>query len=237
MKEKNTFSMINVTGGKKFSFRGNEKINGMSNDKSVINYDFSITVFDTVEDEDKISIDNSKRNFYGEKGILDRHVYVGDLCYVMNDRHWQALCEVMFSEVGEKNDWGTFMHFEIEEHDVKLYKSRKYEGVCISTEHGDGDYKDQHKNKFLVDSGSVGVIHSHYLMDFSPQTPYWGAKKGFQQDIFNEGIGSDVDWDSYKDFAWTGLEGARRGHFNVWRTQYGNDRPLAVIGSHRIRIG
>ena len=224
-------------GNNVFRFQGNGPINGMKLD-SVQGSNFTITVFDTVKDDDKISIDNSKRNFYGEKGMLDKHVYVGDLCYVMNDRHWQALCEVMFSDEGEQKGWPTFIHFQIEEFDAKFNgRSMKYEGVCISTEYGDGDYKDQHKNKFLVDSGSVGVIDSHYIMDFSSQKPYWGAKKGFQQDIFNEGVGIDVDWRSFQDFAWTGLEGARRGQFNVWRTQYGNNRPLAVVGSHRIRIG
>lgn len=224
--------VLNLQGAKSFDFRGQDK-------NSIVPYDFNITVFDTVEDDDKITIDNSKRNFYGEKGILDRHVYVGDLCYAINDRHWQALCKVMFSEIGEKKDWGTFMHFVITEYDLRVNhhgKGTKYEGVMISTEHGDGDYRDQHKNRFTVDSGSVGVIDSHYIMDFSSQKGF-GVKKGLQQDIFDEGVGIDVDWDSYKDFAWTGLEGARRGHFNVWRTQYGNDRPLAVIGSHRIRIG
>ena len=56
-------------GNNVFRFQGNGPINGRKLD-SVQGSNFTNTVFDTVEDDDKISIDNSKRNFYGEKGIL-----------------------------------------------------------------------------------------------------------------------------------------------------------------------
>lgn len=67
--------------------------------------------------------------------------YVGDLCYVINDKHWD--------ELGEQTDWfqkGNNFQF-------------KEQTVFVSgTAHGDGRFSDNSGRVYCVDAGLIGVI-------------------------------------------------------------------------------
>jgi hypothetical protein len=67
--------------------------------------------------------------------------YVGDLCYVINDKHWD--------EIGEKTDW--FQNGE----------SFEFKGKTVFVSHtayGDGLYYDGKGREYSVDAGLIGVI-------------------------------------------------------------------------------
>ena len=70
--------------------------------------------------------------------------YVGDLCYVMNDEHWDLVC-------------GNFnCSFEGEYEIVVGDNTIQY--AMFQTKYGDGSYFDQKGNEYFVDSGSIGCI-------------------------------------------------------------------------------
>lgn len=73
--------------------------------------------------------------------------YVGDLCYVIDDVAWQALCKRLEADGYFESDGG------------------KWTGRCngstivlFSTLNGDGSYYDQYSRQYLVDSGNIGIM-------------------------------------------------------------------------------
>ena len=70
--------------------------------------------------------------------------YVGDLCYVMTDEEWEQFCSVTIQ--GNKCLEGEF----------NMPDGRRF--ATYSTMWGDGEYRDQHGNRYGVDSGSIGCI-------------------------------------------------------------------------------
>ena len=70
--------------------------------------------------------------------------YVGDLCYVMTDEEWDQFCGVTIQ--GNRCLDGEF----------NLPDGRRF--ATYGTMWGDGDYRDQHGNRYGVDSGSIGCI-------------------------------------------------------------------------------
>jgi len=67
--------------------------------------------------------------------------YVGDLCYVINDKHWD--------ELGEKTNW-----FQNDE-------QFEFKGKTIFVSHtayGDGRFNDYQGREYFVDAGLIGVI-------------------------------------------------------------------------------
>lgn len=197
---------------------------------------FDIVVHPATNTEDKISV---------TKKHDSKYVYVGDPCYVMNERHWSAMCEVMFSSQGEEGRWPTFMDFTIQESAEKLGtytsgdpRTRYYRITVIGTVHGDGTYKDQQGNRYPVDAGCLAVVPIDYLRDFGRTD--MGFMKGQMDLLDNEGVGnteySNLDLDAI-DFGWHGLP--KRNTFNVWTSTNAeryNGSAYAVFGSQRIRI-
>lgn len=72
--------------------------------------------------------------------------YVGDLCYVMHDE-WDEVCSILFGD-SEDNI--------IPEGEFRLKDGRRF--ALYSTAHGDGTYKDNEGNRYMVDAGSIGCI-------------------------------------------------------------------------------
>ncbi|CAB4159416.1 hypothetical protein UFOVP699_152 [uncultured Caudovirales phage] len=69
--------------------------------------------------------------------------YVGDLCYVLNDR-WDEVCDLII--VDHKCLDGEF----------ELKDGTRF--AIYGTKWGDGVYRDQHGNGYPVDSGSIGCV-------------------------------------------------------------------------------
>ena len=72
--------------------------------------------------------------------------YIGDLCYVMH-KEWDEVCSLFFK--GNTNgscNQGEFV----------LKDGRRFAGY--NTKWGDGEYRDQFNNRYLVDSGCIGCI-------------------------------------------------------------------------------
>ena len=72
--------------------------------------------------------------------------YIGDLCYVMHEE-WDEVCSLFFK--GNTNggcNQGEFV----------LKDGRRF--ACYNTRWGDGEYRDQFNNRYLVDSGCIGCI-------------------------------------------------------------------------------
>jgi len=72
--------------------------------------------------------------------------YIGDLCYVMH-KEWDEVCSLFFK--GSTNggcNQGEFV----------LKDGRRFAGY--NTKWGDGEYRDQFNNRYLVDSGCIGCI-------------------------------------------------------------------------------
>jgi hypothetical protein len=72
--------------------------------------------------------------------------YIGDLCYVMH-KEWDEVCSLFFkgNTKGGCNQ-GEFV----------LKDGRRFAGY--NTKWGDGEYRDQFNNRYLVDSGCIGCI-------------------------------------------------------------------------------
>lgn len=79
------------------------------------------------------------RNFMFTPGTY----YVGDLCYVLEDR-WDEICDLIFDENNVCS--GSF----------NLRDGTRF--ALYNTAYGDGSFHDQHGNSYSVDSGSIGVV-------------------------------------------------------------------------------
>ena len=72
--------------------------------------------------------------------------YIGDLCYVMHEE-WDEVCSLFFK--GNTNGSCNQGEFELKD-------GRRFAGY--NTKWGDGEYRDQFNNRYLVDSGCIGCI-------------------------------------------------------------------------------
>ena len=72
--------------------------------------------------------------------------YVGDLCYVLHDE-WDEVCELLFAG---RDDHGC------NEGEFTLRDGRRF--AIYNTAYGDGEYRDNEGNRYLVDAGSIGCI-------------------------------------------------------------------------------
>ena len=72
--------------------------------------------------------------------------YIGDLCYVMH-KEWDEVCSLFFK--GNTNGSCNQGEFELKD-------GRRFAGY--NTKWGDGEYRDQFNNRYLVDSGCIGCI-------------------------------------------------------------------------------
>ena len=75
--------------------------------------------------------------------------YIGDLCYVLNDR-WDEVCDLVLAD-----------HF-CRDGIFTLKDGTRF--AMFTTKYGDGEYLDQDGNSYTVDSGSIGCV---MLMDIS----------------------------------------------------------------------
>ena len=75
--------------------------------------------------------------------------YIGDLCYVLNDR-WDEVCDLVLAD-----------HF-CRDGIFTLKDGTRF--AMFTTKYGDGQYFDQDGNSYTVDSGSIGCV---MLMDIS----------------------------------------------------------------------
>ena len=72
--------------------------------------------------------------------------YIGDLCYVMHEE-WDEVCSLFFKgNTNGRCNQGEFV----------LKDGRRFAGY--NTKWGDGEYRDQFNNRYLVDSGCIGCI-------------------------------------------------------------------------------
>ena len=72
--------------------------------------------------------------------------YIGDLCYVMHEE-WDEVCSLFFKgNTNGRCNQGEFV----------LKDGRRF--ACYNTRWGDGEYRDQFNNRYLVDSGCIGCI-------------------------------------------------------------------------------
>ena len=72
--------------------------------------------------------------------------YIGDLCYVMH-KEWDDVCSLFFKgNTNGRCNQGEFV----------LKDGRRFAGY--NTKWGDGEYRDQFNNRYLVDSGCIGCI-------------------------------------------------------------------------------
>lgn len=107
--------------------------------------------------------------------------YVGDLCYVMNDKEWDQFCSI--TTKGNQCLDGEF----------EMPDGRKF--ATYGTKFGDGEYRDQHGNRYAVDAGLIGCI----LVDDIRAEKYdnlekLGAVHEFKTDFVTSGGRSDYDW-------------------------------------------
>ena len=77
--------------------------------------------------------------------------YVGDLCYVMNDR-WDEVCDLVIGE-GHSCREGKFT------------LSDGTEFVMFNTKYGDGEHRDLDGLRYPVDSGNIGAILNDKITD------------------------------------------------------------------------
>ena len=100
--------------------------------------------------------------------------YVGDLCYVMTDEEWDQFCSVTIQ--GNKCLEGEF----------NMPDGRRF--ATYSTMWGDGEYRDQHGNRYGVDSGSIGcILLSDIRANKYEDIKELGTVVEFTEDIFTSG--------------------------------------------------
>lgn len=76
-------------------------------------------------------------------GFAANIVYVGDLCYCLNDAVYQDAIELADPE-GKFDSIASGMHVE---------------GAFVSTDHGDGDYEGSDGRNYSVDAGIIGIVN------------------------------------------------------------------------------
>ena len=100
--------------------------------------------------------------------------YVGDLCYVMTDEEWDQFCGVTIQ--GNKCLEGEF----------NMPDGRRF--ATYGTMWGDGEYRDQHGNRYGVDSGSIGcILLSDIRANKYEDIKELGTVVEFTEDIFTSG--------------------------------------------------
>lgn len=86
--------------------------------------------------------------------------FVGDLCYVLEDKDWDVIC-ANFPEGDDPE-----VYLEPEEFDLEDNFAGRPCAV-LSTAYGDGCYNDLDGNPYSVDSGTIGCIRVEDIRDQS----------------------------------------------------------------------
>jgi hypothetical protein len=104
------------------------------------------------------------------------HYYVGDLCYVLNDR-WDEVCKVTIWDHGVLD--GGF----------RLADGTEF--VSFSTTYGDGTYEDQELRQYAVDSGGIGCVLMNDIAD-EPNSIEGGQMITFEKPFICEKVGDII---------------------------------------------
>lgn len=89
----------------------------------------------------KLTESRGEISFHG--GFLANLVYVGDLCYCLNDAVYQEAIELADYE-GKFDSTVSGMHVE---------------GAFVSTQYGDGSYVGSDSREYAVDAGIIGIVN------------------------------------------------------------------------------
>lgn len=107
--------------------------------------------------------------------------YVGDLCYVMNDEEWDQFCGITIK--GNACLDGEF----------EMPDGRKF--ATYGTAWGDGEYRDQHGNRYAVDAGLIGCIRVEDIRaEKYEDIERLGAIHEFKTDFVTSGGRGNRDW-------------------------------------------
>ncbi len=93
--------------------------------------------------ENKKSLKESRGEISFSGGFLANIVYVGDLCYCLNDAVYQDAIKLANYE-GKFDSIASGMHVE---------------GAFVSTDHGDGEYEGSDGRNYAVDAGIIGIVN------------------------------------------------------------------------------
>ena len=112
--------------------------------------------------------------------------YVGDLCYVMTDKEWDEYCSITIS-----NNHCLDGEFEMKD-------GRRF--ATYGTAWGDGLYRDQYRNEYSVDSGSIGCIKLEDITAekykvFGKDIEDLGAIHTFEYEFTTSGFRGKKEWD------------------------------------------
>lgn len=104
----------------------------------------SVTIMENKRSfEMRKSLKESRGEISFSGGFLANMVYVGDLCYCLNDAVYQDAIELADPE-GKFDSIASGMHVE---------------GAFVSTDHGDGDYEGSDGRNYSVDAGIIGIVN------------------------------------------------------------------------------
>lgn len=96
--------------------------------------------------------------------------YIGDLCYVLDDKDWDEVCELTID--GHQCLSGEF----------QFKDGRRF--AMYNTKFGDGVYQDQFGNRYCVDSGSIGcILIGHTTKSLLDEMKQLGAVVEMQHDF------------------------------------------------------
>ena len=114
---------------------------------------------------------------YSQASIMETATfYVGDLCHVLTDSEWDAVCA---------GDLDGEDHLDPEDYDPRDQESGRPYSI-FRTEHGDGWYSDSEGKRYGVDSGTIGCIKAEYISDIT-----------LLQAALNKGLGHLHELDTY----------------------------------------
>jgi hypothetical protein len=108
--------------------------------------------------------------------------YVGDLCYVMDDKEWEEFCSITIKD--QRCLEGEFV----------MSDGRRF--AVYGTRYGDGIYQDQHHNNYSVDAGSIGCIKVEDIKAKKyNDIERLGKFHEFERDFTTSGGRDSGDWD------------------------------------------
>lgn len=126
--------------------------------------------------------------------------YVGDLCYVMDDKEWDQFCGITIK--GNQCLDGEF----------EMPDGRKF--ATYGTAYGDGRYKDQYGNSYCVDAGLIGCIRVEDIKaEKYNKIEDLGTIHEFQSDFVTSGGRGDRDWSGTIQFGRVFIETDGEGDY------------------------
>jgi hypothetical protein len=119
--------------------------------------------------------------------------YVGDLCYVMDDKEWDQFCSITIK--GNQCLDGEF----------QMPDGRKF--ATYGTAWGDGCYRDQFGNEYCVDAGLIGCIRVEDIRaEKYDSIESLGAIHEFQTDFVTGGGRGQPKWSGTIQFGRVAIE-------------------------------